>query len=104
MSSEGRDVAERRIVRKRADDFVAARERAERQSASQRLRHHDDVGYDPKMFEREQAARSPEPGQDFVENQQGSRPVASIAQRPHKSRRRYAYSSFGLNRLDRNGG
>ena len=83
-----------------AEQIVAAAQCAQRQPAAERLGDHDDVGHDAEMLEREQLAGAAESGQHLVEDEHRTRPIASLAQRPHESGLRYAHAALGLHRLD----
>src|SRR6202158_100914 len=103
MSPEGRDMTERRIVRERADQVVAAAKCPQRQAAAERLRHHDDIRHDAEMFERKELAGAPKPGQHLIEDKDRSRPIASLAQRAQEARLGDAHAALSLNWLEHYG-
>src|SRR5215470_9481092 len=100
MAPKRRDMAQRRIVRERTEDIVAAGKRAQRQTAADCLSHHDDIRHDAEMLERENRTCATKAGQHFVEDQQCARAIASLAKCADKSDLRNAYAALCLNRLD----
>src|SRR5260370_36255491 len=100
MPPKRRDMTERRIVRERADQFVAAAKCSQRQAAAKRLRQHDDIRHDAEMFEREELAGSAKAGQHLIEDKQGARAIALFAKSAHETRLGNAHPALGLNRLD----
>src|SRR6266851_5568137 len=104
MTPEGGDMTERRIVRERADQIVAAAECPKRQAAAERLRHNDDIRHNAEMFERKELAGAAKTSQHLVEDKHRAGAIALLAKRAHEARLGDAHAAFSLNWLDHDGG
>ena len=100
MAAESRNMPQRRIVRQRVQQLVAAAQRAQRQASADSLRHHYDIGHDAEVLQREHVAGAAQAGQDLVEYEYSAGEIASFAQRADESNLGNSHAALGLHRLD----